>query len=224
MASKYASYTRLRDIAHKRSERLFQAGLSERVNFPTVKEIKAQGLNLKTVMANIQNFIEAPTKTREYRKLDIENRPMFVADIQGPVVTTKADFKKEQQKAQHRKRNREYRQRVKELTKKQKADLKSAKTLGLKLGPKMAKMFSEYLQYRFTYGNENLRYRIAVYAQEFEDLVNEKKYISAEEMRKDFESYLFNYYKLEEESKTMNGISGTDFDDRYREFVRMYSK
>lgn len=229
MASKYASYTRLRDIAVKRAGRLEKAGLSEGISFPTVKQIKSENFSLSEATARLQMFLEAPTKTSEYRKLPEQERLVFLGDKSGPVVTTEAGrseaekyIKKEREKELHRQRNRRYRERLRNLTKREKSDLKASRTLGYSVGPSQAQMFSEYLAYRFKFGDEKKPYAIATYTEEFHALMKKNKYHSFDDMQKDFEGYMMNRHRMEEEYDNMNGISGAAFESMWSQFSGIF--
>ena len=229
MASKYASYTRLRDIAVKRAGRLEKAGLSTGISFPTVKQIKSEGLNLTEATSRLQMFLEAPTKTSEYRKLPEQERLVFLGDRYGPVVTTEAGrseaekyIKKERERELHRQRNRRYRERLRNLTKREKSDLKASRTLGYSVGPSQAQMFSEYLAYRFKFGDEKKPYAIATYTEEFHALMKKNKYHSFDEMQRDFEGYMMNRHRMEDEYDNMNGISGAAFENMWSQFSGIF--
>ena len=229
MASKYASYTRLRDIAVKRAGRLEKAGLSTGISFPTVKQIKSEGLNLTEATSRLQMFLEAPTKTSEYRKLPDQERLVFLGDKTGPVVTTEAGrseaekyIKKERERELHRQRNRRYRERLRNLTKREKSDLKASRTLGYSVGPSQAQMFSEYLAYRFKFGDEKKPYAIATYTEEFHALMKKNKYHSFDDMQKDFEGYMMNRHRMEDEYDNMNGISGAAFESMWSQFSGIF--
>lgn len=233
MASKYASYTRLRDIAVKRAGRLEKTGLSTGISFPTVKQIKSEGLSLSEATARLQMFIEAPTKTREYKKLDVQDRPIFLEDRTGPVTTTEAGrseaekyIKKERARELHRQRNRRYRERERNLTKRESADLKASRTLGYSVGPSQAAIFSEYLAYRFKYGNENLRYAILNYTEDYKAITKKKKYMTFDEMQKDFETYVLDRKQMQLDYDNMEGISGKQFESMWQEYsgVESYSR
>lgn len=229
MASKYSGYTRLRDIAVKRAGRLEQAGLSVGISFPTVKQIKEQRLSLDEATARLQMYLEAPTKIREFKKLEEKDKPIFLSDRTGPVVTTEAGrseaeryLKKERERELHRQRNRRYRERVRNLTKREKSDLKASRTLGYSVGPSQAQMFSEYLAYRFKFGDEKKPYAIATYTEEFHALMKKNKYHSFDEMQKDFEGYMMNRHRMEEEYDNMNGISGAAFESMLSQFSGIF--
>lgn len=229
MASKYSGYTRLRDIAVKRAGRLEQAGLSVGISFPTVKQIKEQRLSLDEATARLQMYLEAPTKIREFKKLEEKDKPIFLSDRTGPVVTTEAGrseaeryLKKERERELHRERNRRYRERVRNLTKREKSDLKASRTLGYSVGPSQAQMFSEYLAYRFKFGDEKKPYAIATYTEEFHALMKKNKYHSFDEMQKDFEGYMMNRHRMEEEYDNMNGISGAAFESMWSQFSGIF--
>ena len=174
-------------------------------------------------------YLEAPTKIREFKKLEEKDKPIFLSDRTGPVVTTEAGrseaeryLKKERERELHRERNRRYRERVRNLTKREKSDLKASRTLGYSVGPSQAQMFSEYLAYRFKFGDEKKPYAIATYTEEFHALMKKNKYHSFDEMQKDFEGYMMNRHRMEEEYDNMNGISGAAFESMLSQFSGIF--
>ena len=211
MASKFSSYTRMRDIASKRIKRLEESGISVGFTFPTVKQIKTQNINLSEVTARLQTFLESPTKVREYKKLSDSER-----------VSAERYIKKEREREQHRQRNQRYRERLRNLTKREKSDLKASRTLGYSVGPSQAQMFSEYLAYRFKYGDEKKPYAIATYTEEFHALMKKNKYHSFDDMQKDFEGYMMNRHRMEDEYDNMNGISGAAFESMWSQFSGIF--
>lgn len=213
MASKFSSYTRMRDIASKRIKRLEESGISVGFIFPTVKQIKTQNINLSEVTARLQTFLESPTKVREYKKLSESER-----------VSAERYIKKEREREQHRQRNQRYRERIRNLTKREKADLKASKTLGYSVGPSQAQMFSEYLAYRFKFGDEKKPYRIATYTEEFHALMKNNKYHSFSDMQNDFEGFMLNREQLEERSDSMHGITGSYFESMWQQFSGVFDE
>lgn len=207
MASKFSSYTRMRDIASKRIKRLEESGVSVGFTFPTVKQIKTQNINLNEATARLQMFLESPTKVREYKKLPETER-----------VQVEKYVKKEREREQHRQRNQRYRERLRNLTKREKSDLKASRTLGYSVGPSQAQMFSEYLAYRFKFGDEKKPYAIATYTEEFHALMKKNKYHSFSDMQKDFEGFMLNRQQLEAERDSMHGITGTRFESMWSQF------
>ena len=233
MASKYSGYTRLRDIAVKRAGRLEQAGLSVGISFPTVKQIKEQRLSLDEATARLQMYLEAPTKIREFKKLEEKDKPIFLSDRTGPVVTTEAGrseaeryLKKERERELHRERNRRYRERVRNLTKNESAALKASKKLGYSVGPSQAQIFAEYLAYRFKYGNENLHYAILNYTEDYKAITKKKQYMTFDELQQDFEKYVLDRKNMKIEYDNMEGISGRKFESMWAEFsgVKVHSR
>ena len=78
--SKYSEYSRLRSIARKRAERLAESGLAELVSFPSVRELKKGGMSVSSAIKQVQSYLDAPTRTREYRRIAEEQRPVFIQE------------------------------------------------------------------------------------------------------------------------------------------------
>ena len=216
--SKYSEYSKLRSIARKRSERLAAAGLTESVSFPSVKQIKEQGLNLKSVLSGVQQYLSAPTTKRQYEKLEPVNRPVVVPTREGAVLTTKAHEKQERQKQLRRERNRRYREKVSSLTKHEKSYMKAAKTLGLHITPSLAKAFGEYLDFRFAQGSDSVYYRIARYVEDYMAIMAKTGYTNAELMN-DFNLFLSDRLALREREGNMNGFTPEEVDAAFDDYI-----
>lgn len=175
MASNYSEYSRKRSIARKRAERLAEAGLSKLITFPTVKELKAKGISAEQAIKQVERYLDAPTQTRQYRRMDEQQRPVFIQAGAEVIVTEKEKEKTERKRAQARERSRRYRERKKaiysEFDTNELGMLKGARTLGLRIPPSMAKAYIEYMEYRFDYGNSQIKYRMATYTEDFVELL-----------------------------------------------------
>lgn len=212
MASNYSEYSRLRSIARKRSERLGQTGQVAEVKFPTVKELKTQGISPSQAMKAVNEFLNAPTTKRAYMKAP----DVIRQDIQKTVKEVASQIKKERRKAQNREASKRYRDTLKGLTAREKRYLKAARTLGLKVPPSMAKIFGEYLDVRFAQGNDSEFYRIANYVEDFQSIMDKKGY-NARQTMNDFNRYMADRDILLNNKASMNGM---DFDkDVWRPFA-----
>lgn len=194
MASKYSEYSRLRSIARKRAERLSEAGLSRLITFPSVKELKASGIKPEQAVRQVESYLQAPTQTRQYRRMDEQQRPVFVQEGLQVVVTEKSREQTERRRAQNRESARRYREKVKQVfasfTKNEKALIKAARTLGLHITPAIAKAYVEYVEYRFSYGSSKMKYRIATYVEEFQDLLVKRGKYNMQDLMKDFSGFM----------------------------------
>lgn len=194
MASKYSEYSRLRSIARKRAERLSEAGLSKLITFPSVKELKAAGIKPEQAVRQVESYLKAPTQTRQYRRMDEQQRPVFIQEGTQVVVAEKAREKAERRKAQNRESARRYREKVKQLyssfTKNEIALIKAARTLGLHITPAVARAYVEYVEYRFSYGSSKMKYRIATYVEEFQDLLVKRGKYNMQDVMKDFSGFM----------------------------------
>lgn len=227
MASKFSEYSRLRSIARKRAERLAEAGLSRLVTFPSVRELKAQGIKPTQAIKQVESFLAAPTQTRQYRRLDEQQRPIIAQEGSRVIVTDKDKEKRERRKAQNRESARRYRERVKQLnatlSKHEKALIKAARTLGLHISPSQARIYIEYMEYRFSYGSSKLHYRIATYVEDFVELIAKRGKFSLNDMMKDFEGFIQTRKYRQSRKKTGEenkyGYTGEQMDDLFSEFI-----
>ena len=218
MASKYSEYSRLRSIARKRAERLSEVGLSSLMTFPTVKELKAQGINAAQAVKSIESYLAAPTKTREYRKIDEAQRPVFIPTASGVLVTSKEKEKQERRKEQNRQSSRRYRERVRSLSKQEKSYIKAARTLGLHIIPANAKAFAEYMDFRFAQGGDSVHYRVARYVEDYMSVIAKKGY-SPNEILNDFNQFLSDRAALIQNAENMKGLTPGMIDELFEDFI-----
>lgn len=218
MASNYSEYSRLRSIARKRSERLGETGLVKTVHFPTVKELKELGISPRSATKQVEQFLNAPTTVRQYRKTAEHAKPVFIPTPTGIVVTNKEKEKEERRKARSRERSRKYRERVRNLSKHEKSYIKAAKTLGLHITPANARAFAEYMDFRFAQGSDSVHYRIARYVEDYMSIIAKKGY-SPSEILNDFNLFLSDRSELQAHADSMSGISPEYLDTLFDEFI-----
>ena len=217
MASKFGSYTQLRDIAVKRAGRLSAAGLAPAIHIPTVKELKLAGVAPATAIKNLEAYLAAPTKVSEARKLTTEERPVFVQTSRGVEVTTSAEEKRLKQRVQARERSRRYRERIKNLTEQDQIYRKAAATLGVYIAPADAKAFTEYMDYRFAQGGDKVTYKMNIYLKNFVKLM--KTGYKPEEIIKDFQQYMADRAALENRADSMTGFTPDEVDQLFKDFA-----
>ena len=217
MASKYGSYTQLRDIAVKRAGRLSAAGLAPAVHIPTVKELKLAGVAPATAIKNLEAYLAAPTKVSEARKLTTEERPVFVQTSRGVEVTTSAEEKRLKQRVQARERSRRYRERIRNLTEQDQTYRKAAATLGVYIAPADAKAFTEYMDYRFAQGGDKVTYKMNIYLKNFVKLM--KTGYKPDEIIKDFQQYMADRAALEDRADSMTGFTPDEVDQLFKDFA-----
>ena len=217
MASKYGSYTQLRDIAVKRAGRLAAAGLAQAIHIPTVKELKLAGVAPATAIKNLEAYLNAPTKVSEARKLTTEQRPVFVPTPRGVEITSQAEEKKLRQRLQARERSRRYRERVRNLTEQDQIYRKAAATLGVYIAPADAKAFTEYMDYRFAQGGDKVTYKMNLYLKNFVKLM--KTGYKPDEIVKDFQQYMADRAALENRADSMTGFTPDEVDTLFKDFA-----
>lgn len=218
MANAYSEYSRLRSIARKRGERLESAGLGPGVSFPTVKQIKQEHLNINTLLRGVTSYLTAPTTVKEVRKLEETQRPVFIPTVTGPVVAKPETAKIERQRARSRESSRRYRERVKQLTKKEKSYMKAARTLGLHITPSMAKAFGEYMATRFSQSGDVQKYQVARYVEDFQSIIARPQY-KPEQLTTDFAQFVADQMALAGRSESMAGLTPMELDDLWQEYA-----
>ena len=216
MASSYTEYSRLRSIARKRAERLAESGFSAQIHFPTVSELKAQGISGKSAARAVESFLNAPSTVRAAKKA--VEKPVYIPTVTGAVVTTQSQAKQERARARSRETSRRYRERVKSLSKQEKSYIKAARTLGLRITPTQAKAFAEYMDFRFAQGSESVHYRIARYVEDYMSIIAKKGY-KPDEILNDFNTFLQDRSALMDRANNMEGITPDKLDSLFDDFI-----
>lgn len=187
--SKYTRYSELRSIARKRLERLAAAGyVNESVKFPSVKELKAQGISLKKALSSVQAFLDTDTTVSTVKRQPEERTTIFRKSEYGVSVSTVDRLKKQQYQ-------KTYRQRVKALTDDQRSLIKAARSLGLKLTPTTVKPFEEYVKYRYAQGIGSVKYFMANIVEDYME-VTKGKGKKTEDVIADYERFLADRQEL----------------------------
>ena len=167
MAGKYGEYSRARDIAQKRLERLNTAGyVAGDISFPTVKQLKERGISPGTALRAVEQFLNAPTKLIEFRKQPAE-KLAFRKTASGVQLG-------EREREMKRARDARYRERVRQLTKDDKRFMKAARRLGLNITPSTAKAFTEYVKYRHAQGIGSVKYWMANIVEDYMEATQNK--------------------------------------------------
>ena len=218
MATRYSEYSELRSIARKRAERLSEAGLSDLITFPSVRELKSKNISVESALKTVKSYLSSPTRTREYRKMDEATRPQFIQTYTGAAVVPKTEVKKERRKAQNRVSAKRYRERVKSLTKQEKSYMKAAKTLGLRITPSQAKAFREYMDFRFAQGGDSVHYKIARYVEDYQQIISKQGYTPGQ-ILSDFNRFLSDRMKLLDSYDNMDGVSGEYMDELFEDYI-----
>lgn len=211
MKTNYKEYTRLRDIAQKRIGRISEAGLAPRIHIPTVKELKAKGVSPAEATKRLTEFVSAGTTKREFARKTVTERSSVIASAQTAI-------KKEKRKAQEREASRKYRERLRNLTKEQKAELKGAKKLGIKIPPRYAEAYSEYMKVRYEMDKDTFKYTKLYATEEFASMVKKKGY-DAQQIAQDFKRYLADRQDLETSAANMKGYSQSQSEDIVMNFM-----
>ena len=228
-------YTRLRDIAVKRSKRLYNAGLAEMIHIPTVKEIRAGMASASEATRELKDYLSGGSTVKAVRVTGLA--PVFRSFPEMPKPEKKST---EQQKAQKRERDRKYRQRKRirenlelspEKLKKYEGYLKALDTVaktwkksGFNIGidlasmtPSQAQAFVEYMDFRFSQGDFTQRYVIDEFVQDFSKLL--QKGYKGSEITKDFNQFLEDRKQLENRSLGMEGLGNSEIMGLWSEFV-----
>ena len=180
--SKYSSYSEARSIARKRLERLTAAGyVNPDVRFPSVKELKAQGISPERALKSVEKFLQSDIRVTTLKK-NPERTVVFKKTETG-VATSYFD------KLKQRKSQQSYRERVKSLTSDQKSLIKAARKLGLHIGPATVKPFEEYVKYRQAQGIGSVKYFMANIIEDYL-AVTEGRRRHPEEVLSDYERFL----------------------------------
>ena len=235
----YKEYSRLRSIARKRIERASAAGAAAYVRLPTVKEIRASG-DPERYLKEVREFLQLPgSSLRSAKKADI---PVVNISIShAPVIKEK----KTRNEAERRARRNEQKRRSKAKRAIEKSSgseaearkkvgyLKALETLAAKwreagvdvgnwlgvMSPGMAKIFVNYIEYRFSQGDFKSQYTIDIFIKDFGTLI--QKGYDITDIQNDFDTWLERHKKLYGGKKRTNkhGITINEVDQAWKQFV-----
>ena len=235
----YKEYSKLRSIARKRIERASAAGRAEYVRIPTVAEVRASA-NPAEYMSAVKKFLATPTATLTAAKKQGISLPRIEFTPTPPV--TKKTLTTEAQKARRREQKRRSKAKravekaaaTPEVGRKQVGYLKALETVakqwraaGVDIGnwigvmsPKKAKMFVDYMEYRFSQGDYNSKYVIDTFIRDFGELV--KRNYNLENLQADFDAFLAKQKDLKKNAKRADkyGIQVDEVFEAWRKFAR----
>ena len=187
--SKYTAYSEARSIARKRLERMTAAGyVDQSVRFPSVKELKQKGLSVDKALRSVNEFLSSAVQLKNIKKQPAETRTVFRKSEYGVSTTILEKVKRQEQQ-------RSYRERVKSLTDDQRALIKAARRLGLKIGPATVKPFEEYVKYRYSQGIGSVPYFMANIIEDYLEVTKGRRR-HPEEVLSDYERFLANRQEL----------------------------
>lgn len=222
MGYDFKEYTKLRDIVRKRNIRASEQGLTERVHFPTVKEIKSGMVDYRTAMKAVKDFYSGGSTVKA-----IKQTGMAPEVVNFPRMEKRQQMTVEERKERKREQDRAYRQRRQlrdravspEMAKKHISYLKALDTvskswaaagfdLGLDLSqltPSQAQSFVEYMDFRFAQGDFTQMYVIDEFIQDFSRL--KKTGYKMNDILNDYNRFLADRNKLYDNSANMTGVS-----------------
>ena len=242
----FKEYSRLRDIAHKRIQRLQKAGFDADIYLPTVKEVRASE-NPYYFMRELRNFVNAPTTVKEVR-LQKTAKPV----VHRPNFPTVPQIRKETElEKQIRKKAQKKKSRVNRAVKKSAPEGKSGRFTGylkaaekiaerwiqagklsgdmkymenakfvLSMTPAQAKAFVAYTEYRFSQGDFEGRYTIVRFVEDFIELAN--KGVKLNSLQADFDRFLADQNKLSQHRADTEkyGIPAGEMLDLWSKFIK----
>ena len=232
----FKEYTRMRDIAVKRSKRLTAAGLAPAIHIPTVREIRSGVTSGPEALRQLDIYLSSGSTVKAARQTGIV--PEFK---KFPELPPKPKLTEREKKQRKREQSQKYRQLQKikaaAKTKKEEKQLLQAfkavrtieniyKSRGMssKLGiiladmtPTEAAAFIDYINYRFSQGDFTQIYVIDEFTQDYNKL--KKKGYSASDIKRDFNKFLENRKGLSDRSDNMEGIDSQELRKYWDEFT-----
>lgn len=231
----FSEYTRLRDIAVKRSKRLVAAGLAAPIHIPTVKEIRSGLTSGKAALSELESYLSSGSSTvRAVRQTGyVPGFKTFPIMPEMPKLTESEKKQKRREQARSYRQRRRVREAALTPAKKQKYEsyLKALDTVsktwakaGFDIGinlrsltPMQAQAFVEYMDFRFSQGDFTQRYVIDEFVQDFSKLLS--KGYKGTEITSDFNQFLEDRMQLEARENSMEGLSAGETMALWREFV-----
>ena len=235
----YKEYSKLRSIARKRIERASAAGMAEYTFIPTVKQIKASG-NEYFYMQRVREYLSGQPTLTEIRKGAQGSKYQFPQLPTIPKLTEEARKarRNEQKRRSKAKRavERESARRGEDIAKTHKKTgyLKALETVANKfkaqgvdignylgvLSPGKAKMFVDYMEYRFSQGDYSSIYKVDTFVRDFGELM--KRSYGSNDIQSDFEAFLSDQQLLKERAENTNqyGLTSDEMDAAWTRFVK----
>ena len=244
-------YSRLRSIARKRIERAAAAGAAAPVHIPTVKEVKASA-DPGQYMAAVQRFLASPgSKLSNVRKDKEITFTKFTPVPEPPATKRRSKYKSEAERLARR-REQKRRSKAKRAVEKAAANEQEArkkvgylkaletvaenwKAAGVDIGnwlgvlsPAKAKLFTDYMEYRFSQGDYSSRYTIDTFIQDFGQM--QRQGYSGKDIEADFSDFLNKMKQLKKNMKktNKNGFTIDELAQAWKMFVhggfKMYTE
>lgn len=233
----YKEYSRLRSIARKRIERAAAAGKIEKVEIPTVAQVR-RSADPEAFLQGVKNFLNTPGAGLSWLKAD-EN--LSFPSLELPEAPPNTKLSAEQKAERRRRQNRmsKARARIRKQNEPEKAAKKVTFLKGLntliskweaagmkgvgdwigKMSPKDLESFADYIDYRFSQGDYTMKYVIDKFVQDFGEMV--KRNYSLENVQMDFGVFLDKQKKLSKNRKQVQkyGITEEFVDSVWKKFV-----
>lgn len=233
----YKEYSRLRSIARKRIERAAAAGKIEKVEIPTVAQVR-RSADPEAFLKGVKAFLNTPGAGLSWLKAD-EN--LSFPRLELPEAPPNTKLSAEQKAERRRRQNRLSKARARirkeagtpEEAKKKASYLKGLNTLiskweaaGLDAGkwikgmtPKQLQSFADYIDYRFSQGDYTVKYSIDTFIKDFGEMV--KQNYNLENIQMDFGVFLDKQKKLSKNRKQVQkyGITEDFVDAVWKKFV-----
>ena len=235
----YSEYSKLRSIARKRIERAAQAGQATYTFIPTVAQIRKSG-NEYYFMQKVQEYLAGQPTLTQIRKGATGSTYEFpqLPEIKKLSAEEKRARRNEQKRRSKAKRavEQESIRRGEDIAKQHKKTgyLKALETVGKKfreknidigfylntLSPAKAKMFVDYMEYRFSQGDYQSIYKVDTFVRDFGELI--KRQYKAGDIVSDFETFLADQQLLKEKADNTNkyGLTSDEFDEAWTRFVK----
>lgn len=225
-------YSRLRSQAKTAGKRLEAKGFKGAPDFPLVKDV-SNVAELRKQIARVEKWLASPTHTvagaRKY-----------------------AEERKERRRQQNREAQRRYRERMRNLTPHEKAQLEryraeghkkinagnikqllaldnkqrhliqSAWSLGYDIGLQDVKQLAQYLEYRYSQTVHDDKYVFDKWVDDYMSMKEKKMSVST--LKKDFEQFKEEQAALLERSGGTEGYTKKDFDKAFSEMILQFEK
>lgn len=195
----FKEYTRLRDIASKRLERLAEKDPSyANIHIPKVAELKGESPEtIAKAIKNLETYIAKGASLSRRRESASQG-------ITPGMLRARQRVAREYERGEGGKTYQGY--------------MKGIAKLGINIQPSQVPSFIKYMDYRLAQGKSAFKYAFATIAEDFERIMNRK--YKPDDIISDFESFTRDYQRTQKKAQKMEGWTSQKFKNAWDRYLQ----
>ena len=195
----FKEYTRLRDIARKRLERLAEKDPSfANIHIPKVAELKGESPEtIERAIKNLETYVAKGASLSRKREAARKG-------ITPGMLRARQRVAREYERGEDGKTYQGY--------------MKGIAKLGINIPPSMVPSFIRYMDYRLAQGKSAFKYAFATIAEDFERIMNRK--YKPDDIISDFESFTRDYQRTQKKAQKMEGWTSQKFKNAWDRYLQ----